>query len=224
MNEIELSGGRKTEGVFRVGQTVCRPPNPNSDFVSRLLHHLEAVEFKGAPQALGVDDHSRDIFSYIEGDVPSDLGWYDDERLIEAADLIRHYQDATAPIVETATEFEVICHNDLSPCNFVFRDGKPVALIDFDSLAPGTRINDIAYAAWLWLDLGNSEIDAAEQIRRLQLFVDGYGGKRSLAAVTRSILARQRLLIEAGRKMGNANLVRWGAACFPWTTKHMTSN
>jgi len=43
---------------------------------------------------------------------------------------------------------EVICHGDVAPYNCVFRDGRPVAFIDFDTAHPGVRIWDLAYAAY----------------------------------------------------------------------------
>lgn len=34
-----------------------------------------------------------------------------------------------------------VCPNDLGPNSFVFRDGTPIALIDFDMAAPGERLD-----------------------------------------------------------------------------------
>ncbi len=81
MTEIALSGGRMKHGVVRVGQTVRRPSGTNSDFVRSLLRHLETAGFDGAPRALGTDQRGRDILSYIEGQVPTELGFYDDGAL-----------------------------------------------------------------------------------------------------------------------------------------------
>jgi Ser/Thr protein kinase RdoA (MazF antagonist) len=51
--------------------------------------------------------------------------------------MIRRFQDVGAEFISTLgdmpTDAETVCHNDLSPCNFVFRDGSPVAMIDFDA-------------------------------------------------------------------------------------------
>ena len=77
--EIPLQGGRITPGVVRVGQTVRRPPRLTAEFVHALLEHLAAVGFDGAPHFLGTDEKGRDILSYIEGEVPADLGWHKDE-------------------------------------------------------------------------------------------------------------------------------------------------
>ncbi|MBY5882006.1 hypothetical protein HA464_08565 [Rhizobium leguminosarum bv. trifolii] len=47
----------------------------------------------------------------------------------------------------------------MSPSNFVFRSGRPLANIDFDSASPGSRPHDLGYAAWTLLDLGDDAID-----------------------------------------------------------------
>jgi hypothetical protein len=88
-------------------------------------------------------------------EVPGELdAGLSDEVLAAAARLICRYHDATAASV-LAEQEEVICHNDLSRCNFVFRGGVPAGIIDFDNAAPGKRLHDVGYALFLWLNLGN---------------------------------------------------------------------
>jgi aminoglycoside phosphotransferase (APT) family kinase protein len=72
----------------------------------------------------------------------------------------------------------------------VFRDGLPVALIDFDHAAPGTRIRDVAYAGWLWTISADNGPLIAEQARRLRLMADAYGLPSALGLVE-SVIARQ---------------------------------
>jgi len=223
--EVPLEGGRTTPGVVRVGDTVRRPPTPASDFVRRLLRHLEARGFEGAPRALGTDESGRDVLGYLAGEVPSGLSRHADAALVEAARLIRHYHDATADLVASPAALriglEVVCHNDLSPCNFVFRSGLPVALIDFDAAAPGTRAYDLGYAAWTWLDLGAPDIDAGEQRRRLTLFLDAYGpGGPDRAEVIAAVLIRQRVLVAEGERTGDHAMARWAEGCRDWTRRH----
>lgn len=146
-NEIPLEGGRVTKGVVRVGDTVRRPPTFNSLFVHKLLQHLAASGFDAASRSHGSDEFGRDVFSYIEGDVPHDLSWHSDDILFDAARLIRRYHDATEGLLASPAAqgagLEVVCHNDLSPCNFVFQGGRPAAIIDFDSASPGLRMHDL---------------------------------------------------------------------------------
>jgi Ser/Thr protein kinase RdoA (MazF antagonist) len=175
VEEIPLTGGRVTEGVVLVGDTVRRPVTANATFVRALLAELESQGFEGAPRYLGSDERGREIFSFQPGDVPEDLdASFSDQTLTSAARLIRSYHDATAGSTLSGGD-EVACHNDLSPCNFVFRNGRPVGLIDFDAAAPGSRLQDLGYALFLWLNLATDGQPPREQVRRIGLFCRAYG-------------------------------------------------
>ena len=134
-----------TPGVVRVADTVRRPAAPNAAFVRALLKHLEAVGFDAAPRSLGTDELGREVLTFLEGGVPPDLDpAISDDALTAAGELIRRFHDAC----------DDVCHHDLSPCNFVFREGEPVGIIDFDAAAPGERLQDVGYALFTWLNVG----------------------------------------------------------------------
>jgi hypothetical protein len=124
--EQHLPGGFVTT-VVRAGDTVRRRPSPNAAFVHDLLRFLEARGWDGAPRFLGVDAHGREVLSYLEGHVPWAPGAgqaaevASDDSLAEVARLVRQLHDLTAgtPLAGPA---EVVCHNDLSPRNTVYRD------------------------------------------------------------------------------------------------------
>ncbi len=183
MTEIPLHGGRVTTGVVRVGDTVRRPEKANAWLVRALLRDLERAGFEAAPRYLGRDEHGRETFSFQPGDVPDELdASFPDDVLAAAARLIRRYHDATAG-TDLAPGADVVCHNDLSPCNFVFRGGEPVGIIDFDRAAPGRRLEDLGYALFLWLNLGTDGPPVAEQARRIALFCRAYGVEPNRAVV-----------------------------------------
>ncbi|MBN9021103.1 MAG: phosphotransferase [Rhizobiales bacterium] len=209
--EIPLTGGRVTPGVVRAGDTVRRPPAANAVLVRRLLGHLARRGFEGCPAWLGTDARGREVFRFIVGTVPADLGFHSDDALAAAARLIRRFHDLGAEISADG----VVCHNDLSPCNFVFRDGLPVAIIDFDAAAPGPRMRDLGYATWLWLDIGG-DMPAEEQGRRLAVFTDAYGGIAPGYVVT-AMMERQAELASGEGKNGQGPLAEWSAACLAWT-------
>ena len=194
-HEVELTGGNINSGVMRAGNTVRRATSPASPAVHPLLQHLEYKGFAGSPRFLGIDEQGREILSYLDGETGIlDSNWQDDEALVAAARLLRHYHDATIDFVgrddlpwayryPEASRHEVICHNDFAPYNFVYRDGIPCAMIDFDLAGPGPRLRDVAYAAYWMVPLSfNSadqrafaEADASTGSRRLHLFCATYG-------------------------------------------------
>lgn len=216
--EILLTGGKTNLGsIVRVGDTIRRPLNTNSTFVHKFLQYLENINFDASPRFLGIDEKGREIISYIEGDVPSNLGYYSDEQLIVAAKLIRRFHDATLGC-SLANSEEIICHNDLSPCNFVFIDDIPTSIIDFDMAAPGTRIFDLAYAAWLWLDIGNEEISAEDQKRRLVVFTQAYGTSE-ISLLIEVMTKRQTILIEEGHRRQKPCMEKWAKSALQWTKR-----
>ncbi|MGN6486842.1 MAG: phosphotransferase [Devosia sp.] len=222
--ELPLQGGRVTAGVVRVGETVRRPVTGDRADSQELLRYLEGVGCDAAPQFLGVDAQGRDVLSFLPGDVPLDIGHYDDLTLGAAASLLRRFHDATVEFAPVrAVGAEVMCHNDWGPPNAVFRDGRPVGMIDFDTVKPGLRLWDIGYSAFSWLDLGDRGYTGDEQIRRLRVFADGYGhAEYSAATIAVFAVARQTALSVAGEARGKREVARWAAACARWTVANVT--
>jgi Phosphotransferase enzyme family len=179
--EVPLTGGWVTSGVVRVGETVRRPVADGATFRHALLRHLEDVGFDGAPRLLGLDEEGREILTFIEGSVPSNCGSivWDDLPLAAAAMLLRAFHDASAGS-ELAGSNEIVCHHDFGPWNLVWRDlasrvRVPVGIIDFDSAAPGQRVDDLGYAIWKHLNLGLIDLAPEEQGRRIGVMVSAYG-------------------------------------------------
>ena len=164
----------QTRGVVRVGDTVRRPMGPNAPFVHELLRYLEEVGFDGAPRLLGIDERGREVLSFVEGEVYHDLDEYrpSEANLARVAALIRRFHDVTAG---SAGGAEVVAHNELGPHNTVFAGEDPVAFIDWDDAAPGTRLFDLANAVWSFANVGEGGGPVREQARRIRLMCDAYG-------------------------------------------------
>jgi hypothetical protein len=191
--EEVLHGGTANRGrVVRVGDTVRRPQRSTSPATHALLRHLAEVGFTGAPRFLGVDDQAREVLSYLPGSpvLPPYPEWaLTDEALVSVAHLLRDYHRAAAGFDATAHRWPpsppaayvegLVSHNDVNLDNVVFRDGRAVALIDFDLASPGSRLWDVACAARLWAPLRpDAAIDDARRgraLHRFRLFVDSYG-------------------------------------------------
>ena len=188
-----LNGGLTNAGlVTRVGDTVRRPRRPTSTSTWALFDHLERVGFDGAPRFLGVDDHGREMLSFIPGQAAIEpyQDWaLTDEALVSVAELLRRYHDAAASFDAAGrtwpefvpAEFRegLISHNDPNLDNVIFSDGVAVGLIDFDLASPGSAVWDVTCAARLWAPL-RDERDVPTCLRgrsldRLRIFVEAYG-------------------------------------------------
>ena len=212
--EIPLTGGRTTTGVVRVGHTVRRPLDGRGSLAHDLLHHLERRGFNGAPRFLGIDDAGREILSFIPGCVPPELGHFTDAQLAAAARLLRQLHDATLDC-PLRNGYEVLCHGDASPCNCVFVDGMPTAFIDFDAAHPGARLEDLGYAAWLWIDIGNDERSPDLQGQRVADFFSSYGvdGADALSSIiSAQVTFAERVTLNGVRE--------WSHDCRAWVQRH----
>ena len=166
MKEEKLLGGNLSDAV-RLGDTVRRRAGPWTPSVHALLRYLEQAGFE-APRALGVDEQGREILTFVEGEAHP--GWpdprpqwtFDDEHLVSAAKLLRRYHDLVAGFTPPASarwrlvapaSHEIICHNDWSPWNAVYRDRRVAVMVDWDMAGPGSRLWDLANAAYSWVPL-----------------------------------------------------------------------
>lgn len=255
--EIPFDGGSHSAAV-RVGRTVRRVGRPWSAAALDLLRHLEAGGFGGAPRALGFDDRGREVVSYVDGEsgVPlperdagpvSDDHWVRrDDVLVRLGALVRAFHDAASTMSGTDHEWQVptrqpvetICHNDLSPGNVLFRAGVPVAIIDWESAAPGPRAWDLGYAAWQWVPLWSADrsraaglpTDVAEKARRYRLLLGAYGVEPDIDLLRtgiermRQYLDHLRGLVAAGSewevRMARRGLLDDMALDIAWVQEH----
>jgi len=220
--EIPLAGGCVTPGVVRVGATVRRPTGPHSPFVHALLRYLDETGFDAAPRFLGIDEQGREILTFIEGVAPRCDGTQplSDEQLVQAALLIRRFHEATTGS-QLAGNAEIVCHNELGPHNTIFAGDRPVAFIDWDEAAPGSRLSDLAYAVWCFVDIGEQGGSIAAQARRLQLMCDIYGWS-DIEAVVDWIAADLRGALANHERAGRHQALPIFRAMVHWIDAHAT--
>jgi len=192
--ETPLSGGGRTN-VVRRGGIVARQTGPWAPSVHALLIHLESVGFEGAPRVVGegFDDHGREILTYVEGAVIHPAPW-SDAAISNLGTMIRRLHDATASFRvsdsaiwrswfgRTIGKPDIIGHCDAGPWNIVSRNGKPVALIDWEVAGPVNRLTEIAMLTWNNAQLYDDDVgalvglpDVAARMRQVRLFTDAYG-------------------------------------------------
>ncbi|MEU4690395.1 phosphotransferase [Actinoplanes sp. NPDC023714] len=147
--------------------------------------------------------------------------------LAAVARQVRLFHDLTAGTALAGSQ-EVVCHNDLSPKNTVYRETEgllmPVAFLDWDIAAPGARIHDVAHVCWQYVGLGPAVRDVPEAARLVRVVADAYG-LADRAGLVDTVLwwqDRCRRGIEAGgndrlRQAGAAEVVR---AAYDWTREH----
>jgi len=144
------------------------------------------------------------VLTFIDGDVASSSDWerghanrvpeagLSDETLIEVGRLLRALHDAAADFAPSDPVWrehayqpvpgEIICHGDIGPHNTVYRDGTPVAFIDWDGARPNTPLLEFGHAAWSYVPLADdaycSEMGFArppDRAVRLRSFANAYG-------------------------------------------------
>jgi len=154
---------------------------------------------------------------------------WSDDCLVAVAQLVRRFHDAAAGfmapdgarwrhLAEAPDTGPLVCHNDLAPYNTIYRDGRPVAFIDWDVAAPAPPLWDIAHAVWRFVDITrNAEaVDIRALAARTRLFCDAYGlGDRS--RLLDIVLARQHALHATIRELAGAGDPAFVAM---WGTEH----
>jgi Phosphotransferase enzyme family len=192
-----------TQGIVRRGDRLWRPMGPWSAAVHEYLRHLQSAAFAGAPRLLGVEG-DREVLTYIDGEVAMDPDWQPgrghrlpsyartETCLIGVARLLRQLHEAAAGFAPNDVDYrfhphpprqgEIVSHGDLGPWNTVYRNGMPVAFIDWDAAGPIEPVVDLAAAAWTFVPLApprrlrEAGFDPLPDLTaRLRLFVDAYG-------------------------------------------------
>jgi len=227
MEEIPLTGGRVTQGVVRKGGYVYRPCCANADFVHRVLRWLERKRCFAAPRFIGIAQDGREVTTYLEGESPDNLGCFNDAQLYAAGQIIRELHDALSdfPAISDAQAFgQTVCHNDLSPCNFMFRNGLPYAVFDWDAAQTGDPLDDVAYAAWMWCDIGNADNTPADAGHKIKVLLDAYGlPNKTRARLIEHIHAQMRrvaLSAFAAHTPQWDACGQWAEACDKWLYEH----
>lgn len=232
MDEEILQGGVANAGaVVRSGNHVLRPSNAHSASIHRVLTELRGNGFEGVPMPIGIDPDGRERLEFIEGQVPIPPypEWArSDETLVSMTLLIRDLHDASAEIDLSSGTWNdeaadpcggpVLCHNDVCLENVVFRDGRAVALLDFEFAAPGRRVSDLGLFARMCIPIDDGR-DAqrlgwsdADLPRRLRLVADTYGldpdDRMTLLEIIDRSIARHDDLIRRSVEAGEPGFVK----------------
>lgn len=196
-DEQPLEGGNASGLVVRIGKTVRKPWLPTTP---RIVKYMDALRAAGIdlPAPHGRDDQARLVLDYIPGTMAIDVAPLPDDVVHRVGALIRTIHEASAPLgvpndwpdgILPAPRRELICHNDLATWNLVI-DGDRLAFIDWDGVAPSSRLWDLAYAAIAFAHLF-SNADVTASARRLNAFLAGYDADPDLRAALPDVLVRR---------------------------------
>ncbi len=239
----ELSGGIMNAGaVFQRGEIVDRPAQTHAPAIHRFLEALRDHGFTGAPKPVGLAD-GREQLTFVPGEValqPYPAWSMTEAALTSVGALLRRFHHASSaiplePDVPWATDLgdprggTMLCHSDACVENVVFRDGEAYALIDFDMVAPGRPLWDVAMAARYWVPMLDPETAALfpsyvglDPVRRLRVLADGYGlsadDRSELLGVIGEVTVVERAEIAARLEAGDASFVRAFHDHGGWTT------
>lgn len=186
-----------------------------------LLRYLRSVGFDRVPEPLGVVD-GEEVLRLVPGDSGAD-GWarvVPDDGLKAFARLLRDYHEAVAGYVPPegarwavhGGPGETFCHGDFGPWNVVWDGLAPVAILDFDFVCPGPRLDDVAYALEYTAPFRDDatamrwhRFDAPpDRRRRIEVFAEAYGVAGE--GLVDAVIARQELTARHVRMLGEAGV------------------
>lgn len=194
-NNEALCGGRENR-ILRITDKVIRPSGVWTPHVHNFLNFLIDEGVTYVPWPYGINEEGEESLSYVRGEVynyPLPEFMLQDHMIISSAKLLRSYHEVSGRYIDKIANkeewmlpaidpIEVMCHGDFAPYNVTIVGGEAFGIIDFDTLHPGPKMWDIAYAIYRWVPFTNPTnpdgcFSLEEQIRKTKLFLDIYGTK-----------------------------------------------
>lgn len=192
---LQLKNGRSHREVFKKGQFLFKEKDEKSELIVSFLKSLEHSNFTKFGR-LVKEDTKYLIYEYIEGFVPDNIGRTNDNHLYEAIKILREYHDSVSKL--SNNKELLMCHGDLTPNNMVFVEGKPIAIIDWDSIYMGHKYEDLAYVIMTWLDIADPYRQFKDSIDVINKSIQVYGaGSDFRQNFMEIMIARAKLNIEA---------------------------
>jgi hypothetical protein len=236
--------------IFIEDGVVTRPASAWSPTVHAFLRYLRGQGLTCVPEPISVDGDVERLV-VIEGDAGA-AGWahqHSEAGLRSAARLLRTLHDASvgweaprdavfcAPAVESDAEI-VWCHGDVGPWNMVWHGDRAVALIDWDFLHPGPRLDDVAYALQWFTPARDDEMALTwhhfpavpDRAARVRAFLDTYGDLPSFG-VAEAIASRMEVTMAMELSLAQAGVEpqrtwvaegsqEWAAGEARWVREH----
>ncbi len=191
--EETLAGGGRSL-VIRRGNQVIREFFPWTPSVHAVLRHLESKGFSGSPRVISSRNEEEDIQTYIEG-INQHISPWSDDQIVCVASLLHEFHSSMRDFIapeeaiwrpwfarDIYDDDLIIGHCDFSPWNILTRQDVPVAIIDWETAGPVSRLVEIAHACWINVQLVDDDVaeraglpPLSKRLQQLRLFCDAYG-------------------------------------------------
>lgn len=215
-----MSGRERLEGAragISIGKnSVKRPAGEWTPTVHSFLNYLHDSCGLNVPKPIELNKKGQyEILSLVDGesfDYPLPEVFLKDELLRSAARLLKRLHDASVLhfnqfsgeekwLLNPVSPMEVICHGDFAPYNVAVNNSRVVGVFDFDTIHPGPRIADVAYAIYRFVPVMQSEVSRMrlsdnETLSKVQIFIDEYGIDVTMGEVLDAMVRRIERLIE----------------------------
>jgi hypothetical protein len=194
---------------------------------------------------LGADELGREVLTFLPGrvldidtEIPSEAALRDAMRwLREYHDVVEGFRHdgpwRTAPVGPAGMSGAgasldrpgvIVCHHDVAPYNVALSgsaDGeRVVGVFDWDMAGPGTRLEDLGFAAWNWVPLFR-QLPVPEAVHRLTEMADAYGGVSAAEILSAVIprIERSIRVISAGQQAGDQGMLNLASVGEPARTQ-----
>ncbi|MBO0883852.1 MAG: aminoglycoside phosphotransferase family protein [Mycobacterium sp.] len=215
-----------------------------------MLNYLEDADFPYSPRVIGIADQCE-LLTYIDAD--SGDCWAPiatEDGLRAAAHMLRHYHRVVAawtpdenPVwftgqVGTGGAGQIVCHGDFAPWNILWKDGRPVGLLDWEYANIAPPLQDVAYALEYMAPFRSDEValksmgyaDPPNRRKRLEQFAEAYG-LSTIDGLVDEVIAVQIAGIDTVRSLAEAGYERQVAmvddgeldrlqSCVDWTRQN----
>ncbi len=235
LDQGERLEGGNVGGAVRIGRTVRRTTGPWTPAVHALLDHVRAAGLQDVPRVIGVDSRGREALSYLPGRVIEHPEVASDELLSEAMGWLRSFHEVAADFDHPGPwrngsgprrPDQIMCHHDFAPYNVAVSSAangeRVVGVFDWDLASPGTRLEDLAFAAWNWVPL-HQPLAAGLSARRLSIMAAGYGGRLRPGDILDEVVSRIErsiAVIGAGQAAGDSGMLNLARVGEPARTAH----
>lgn len=178
--------------VKKSGNNIHRTKPFNYVTQRKFFEYLEDYNLN-IPKYIG-ETTNEIILSYVDGDcIHEEIHRISEinkkEMIISSAKYLAEYHKATEnfPLSDDDKFYleyngnltcDVICHNDFAPYNITFNNYEAIGLIDFDTICPGPREWDIAYALYRFVFIDQLPKNGYDY--SMNLFLNAYGYKKTV--------------------------------------------